>query len=494
MSNQAEAGATPADISQDDLQTLFAKQRNAFREFGTPDAEQRRAALQRLHDMLLTHADELADAVNADFGQRSAFETRVLELFPVVQSIKHARRHVAHWMKAKRRSTSLWFWPARARVIFQPLGVVGIVVPWNYPIYLALGPLTSALSAGNRALIKMSEFTPHTGEVLQRLVAQIFPEDEVAVINGDIHIAQAFTRLPFDHLLFTGSTAVGSKVMAAASDNLTPVTLELGGKSPALLGPDADIGRAAKRIMVGKLLNAGQTCVAPDYVLLPQDRDRVFIERARRAVRHLYPKFENNPDYASIIDERQYQRLQDCIKDAIEKGAEIIELVTCPDEGLAAKRKLKPLAITNIQPDMRVAKEELFGPLLPIITYRSLDQALTYINERPRPLALYYFGKNRSLINKVVCETHSGGVTINDTMLHIAQDDLPFGGVGASGMGCYHGRDGFETFSQKKGVLFQRRVNTTFLLYPPFGKRAAAIIKWMLGRRRDDVTKHFNKH
>ena len=482
--NNADRDTVPEDTSNDELQTLFSKQRKAFREFGTPDAKQRRAALERLHDMVLVYADELTDAVNADFGRRSPFETRVLELFPVLQGIKHARRHVARWMKTERRTLSLWFWPARAQVISQPLGVVGIVVPWNYPIYLALGPLTSALSAGNRALIKMSEFTPHTGDVLQRLVAQVFAENEVAVVNGDVMMAQTFTRLPFDHLLFTGSAAVGSKVMAAASDNLTPVTLELGGKSPALLGPDADISRAAKRIMVGKLFNAGQTCVAPDYVLLPQGSEQIFIEQARRAVRRLYPKFENNSDYTAIIDERHFQRLRDCIDDARDKGAEVIELVDCSDKGLAAQRKLKPVALINIQPNMRVAREELFGPVLPIITYPSIDQALAYIKNRPRPLALYYFGNNKALIQKVLSETHSGGVTVNDTMLHVAQDNLPFGGIGASGMGSYHGRDGFEAFSKKKGIVFQRRFNATFLLYPPFGKRAAAIIKLMLGQAR----------
>ena len=484
QTNKVEPSAVAAVSAYADLQTLFAKQQNAFREFGRPDAEQRRAMLRRLHNTVLAYMDELADAVNADFGQRSPFETRVLELFPVLQAIKHANRHVARWMKHQRRSPSLWFWPARTQVIFQPMGVVGIVVPWNYPIYLALGPTISALSAGNRVLIKMSEITPRTGNVLQRLIASAFAEDEIAVINGDVNIAQAFTCLPFDHLLFTGSTAVGSKVMAAASENLTPVTLELGGKSPALIGPDAHIGRAAKRIMLGKLLNAGQTCVAPDYVLLPQVHERVFLERARRAARRLYPKFDNNPDYTSIINERQYQRLQACIEDALAKGAEIIELVHCSDEGLAAQRKMKPLAITNVQPDMRIAKEELFGPLLPIVTYRSLDQALAYINDRPRPLALYYFGKNKLLIQKVLNETHAGGVTVNDTLLHVAQDDLPFGGIGASGMGCYHGRDGFETFSKKKAV-FQRRFNPTFLIYPPFGRRASAIIKLMLGRKRN---------
>ena len=482
QSNKTDLETRTNTVSYDNLQALFVKQQNAFRKFGTPDGEQRRAALKRMHNVVLAYANELVHAVNADFGQRSPYETRLLELFPVLESIKHARRHVVRWMKNERRSPAPWFWPARAEVIFQPLGVVGIVVPWNYPIYLTFGPLIAAISAGNRVLIKVSELTPCTGEVLQRVLAQAFTEDEVAVVNGDVQLAQAFTRLPFNHLLFTGSTAVGAKVMAAASENLTPVTLELGGKSPALVGPDAHIGRAANRIMLGKLLNAGQTCVAPDYVLVPQDREKIFLKRARRAAQRFYPKFEKNPDYASIISDHHYRRLQACIQDAVDKGAEIIELINCSDDSLATQRKFKPLVITNIRPDMRVAKEELFGPILPIITYHSLDQALAHINNRPRPLALYYFGKNKALIQKVLTETHSGGVTINDTILHVAQDDLPFGGIDASGMGCYHGRDGFETFSKKKGVLFQRRFNGMFLVSPPFGRRAMVVIRLMLGR------------
>jgi len=464
------------------LQDIFARQRQAFRDDDLPDAALRRQALQRLQNSLLTHIDQLTQAVSADFGNRSAYETRFLEMSPSIEGIKHARHHVKRWMRTERRPVSIWFKPAKARVMYQPLGVIGIIVPWNYPIYLAIGPLTSALAAGNRVLLKMSEFTPRTGIALQTILGQVFTEEEVAVINGGVEVAQAFAQLPFDHLLFTGSTAVGRLVMQAASVNLTPVTLELGGKSPAIIGADADLAQATERILAGKLLNAGQTCVAPDYVLLTAAQEPRFSELAQQTAARFYPTLQDNPHYTSIASERQYQRLQKWLRDALDKGANLVELKPAGETLTADNRKIAPTLVFNTSPDMLVMQEEIFGPILPVVRYRTLADAVSYVNDRPRPLALYYFGKDKEQIRYVLEKTTSGGVSINDTVLHVAQDDLPFGGVGASGMGHYHGKEGFETFSKKKGLFYQHRFSSFSLLYPPYGKLADMLLKLMLRR------------
>lgn len=464
------------------LQELFTRQRQAFRYADVPDARYRRDALRRLHDVLLANIEPLAQAVHADFGNRSSYETRLLEIAPSIEGIKHARHRVKRWMRSERRPVSIWFKPATARVMYQPLGVVGIIVPWNYPIYLAIGPLTSALAAGNRVLLKMSEFTPRTGAAMATVLAQAFTEEEVAVINGDVEVAQAFAQLPFDHLLFTGSTAVGRLVMQAASANLTPVTLELGGKSPAIIGPDADLMQATERVLAGKLFNAGQTCVAPDYVLLPSASEPRFIELAQQVAARFYPTLQDNPHYTSIASDRQYQRLHKWLRDALDKGATFIELKPTGETLTADNRKIAPTLVLNTSPNMLIMQEEIFGPILPILRYQLLADAVNYINDRPRPLALYYFGKDKEQIHYVLEKTIAGGVSINDTVLHVAQDDLPFGGVGASGMGHYHGKEGFETFSKKKGVFYQRRLSGFSWLYPPYGKWTDTLLKLMLRR------------
>jgi acyl-CoA reductase-like NAD-dependent aldehyde dehydrogenase len=365
-------------------------------------------------------------------------------------------------MRPERRATSFWFLPGRSRVVPQPLGVVGIVVPWNYPIYLAIGPLTAALAAGNRAMVKMSETTPATGALLARLVAERFPDGEITIVNGGTDVAQAFCRMPFDHLLFTGSTAVGRHVMHAAADNLTPVTLELGGKSPAIVGRGFPIEEAANRILYGKCLNAGQTCIAPDYALVPEDRVDAFVDAARRAVAALYPTLAANADYTAIVDERHRARLDSYLEDARAKGARIIEINPGGED------------------QMTIMREEIFGPLLPIVPFGDLEQAIAWVNARSRPLALYFFEYDRASIDRVVTHTISGGITINETILHIAQDDLPFGGVGPSGMGQYHGHEGFETFSKPKALFYQSRLNGLKLFHPPYGARFDALIRFLL--------------
>jgi coniferyl-aldehyde dehydrogenase len=383
-------------------------------------------------------------------------------------------------MAPQKRSVAKWYAPASARVVWQPLGVVGIIAPWNYPILLAAGPLVGALAAGNRVLIKTSEHAPETGAAFAAMIAEAFADDHVSVIGGEADVAQAMSALPFDHLLFTGSTLHGRSVMRAAADHLTPVTLELGGKSPAIIGPDADIEVAAARIMTGKCSNAGQTCVAPDYVLIPADREAAFIAAAQAVVARRYPRLRGNPDYTTIISDRHFERLRAYLDDARALGARVVPLHARESELDSGSRTIPPLAILNASDEMHVMNEEIFGPLLPIVTYRDLGEAIAYVNARPRPLALYYFGDRHSDIERVIAQTTSGGVTLNDTMLHVAQDDLPFGGVGPSGMGAYHGRDGFERFSHKKSIFAQSRRNLLGLFEPPYGVRFDALFKLLM--------------
>ena len=462
-----------------DLASVFSALQKAARREPNPPLALRLQRLEALELVLRKHADELADAISQDFGHRSSAETRLLELFPSYTAITDARRHLARWMRSQRRSVSRWFLPGRAEVRYQPLGTVGIIVPWNYPLFLAVAPLVAALAAGNRALIKMSEFTPATNRVFSTLIGQAFAPDEVTVIEGDAAVAHAFSQLPFDHLLFTGSTPVGHHVMRSAAENLTPVTLELGGKSPAIIGLTADFDKAVERIVVGKLLNAGQTCIAPDYVLLPAGREQAFIDTARQVVARCYPDLANTPDYTHIINQRHFERLTAYVDEAQAQGAEVADLAP----GVSADpltRRLPPLVVTGATDHMRILQDEIFGPLLPLIPYGDLDQAVAYVNARPRPLALYFFDSDAESIEAVLNHTVSGGVTINDTLLHIAQDDLPFGGVGPSGMGCYHGFDGFKTFSAQKAVFRQTRLSGIGLFKPPYGAMFERLIKVLL--------------
>jgi acyl-CoA reductase-like NAD-dependent aldehyde dehydrogenase len=460
-----------------ELDRLFELQRAAFRRHPNPPAGERKDHLKSVCRLLVENGEAIASAISADFGHRSLHETKILEIFPSLLGARHAGSHVAKWMRPERKSVGLWFQAGQARVVKQPLGVVGIIVPWNYPLYLAVGPLVSALAAGNRVMIKMSEFTPRFGDLFARLVGRSFPRDHVAVVNGGVEVARAFGTKPFDHLLFTGSTAVGHLVMRAAAENLTPVTLELGGKSPALVSPDFPVDVAARRIMLGKCFNAGQTCIAPDYVLLDEKAVPEFINAARDEVGRLYPDGAASADYSSIITARHFERLQGYLEDARSKGAQTVTLAGGTSE---SARKIAPTLVTGVDPTMRIMQDEVFGPLLPIVTYSSLDQALATIAHQPRPLAFYHFDYDRARIRRVLDETLAGGVTINDTIFHIAQDELPFGGVGPSGMGQYHGEEGFNSFSKRKGVFLQSRLNGIWLLKPPFGKRIERLFRFML--------------
>nr|WP_218176336.1 coniferyl aldehyde dehydrogenase [Pseudomonas putida] len=465
--------AVPPLQSDIDLAATFATQRKAFAGNPMPPLAQRRQWLKSLREAVLADQQRLIEAIDTDFSGRSADETLLAELLPSVQGIRHAERQLKRWMRPARRTVGLAFQPASARVLYQPLGVVGIIVPWNYPLFLAIGPLTCALAAGNRVMLKLSEATPASALALKTLLERVFPHELVSVVLGEVEVGQAFARLPFDHLLFTGATSVGRQVMLAAAQNLTPVTLELGGKSPAIVSSSVPLDSAAERIAFGKTLNAGQTCVAPDYVLVPRERLNAFSDACRRAVHRLYPRIADNPDYSAIINPRQLQRLQHLLDDARSKGAQIIDLY--PDEPRQGRR-LPPQLLLEVNDSMQVMQDEIFGPLLPVVPYDSLDGALAYINERPRPLALYYFGYDRAEQEYVVQHSHSGGVCLNDTLLHVAQDDLPFGGIGPSGMGHYHGHDGFLTFSKAKAVLAKQRLNAARLIYPPYGKALQRLV------------------
>lgn len=476
-STPAEAAAPTEGVG--DLKRIFERQLEAFNADPTPGREARDSRLAALQSLLRENMDRIVEAVDQDFGGRSRDETRLVDIFPSLEGIKYARWHLKSWMKPERRPVSIWFKPGRARVVWQPLGVVGIIVPWNYPIFLSVGPLVGALAAGNRAMLKMSEFTPRTGALLAELVARYFKDDQVTVVNGDAAVARAFASLPFNHLLFTGSTAVGRSVMRAAAENLTPVTLELGGKSPTILGSDFPVAAAARRIMHGKCMNAGQTCVAPDYVMIPSGCKEEFVRAARAAVTQMYPSLRDNTDYGNVVNERHYRRLLSYLEDARAKGAEIIE-INPASESLEGTHKIAPTLLFGVKDDMRIMLEEIFGPLLPVLVYQELGEAIRYVNEHPRPLALYYFGYDKNRIEQVLARTISGGVTLNETTFHVAQEGLPFGGVGPSGMGQYHGRDGFETFSKPKAVLRPPRISGVALLRPPFGRRFRALVKLML--------------
>lgn len=462
------------------LDTLFRQLRDAHQLQPMPDWPTRERRLRALERMLIEHREAIGVAIDADFGCRPHEETDLLELFPSLSAVRYALAQGRRWMKPRRRFADLMFLPGRIEERPQPLGVIGIIVPWNYPLYLAVGPLVDALVAGNRVMLKMSEYTPQFSVLFARLIGEAFASDEVRVVTGDAEVAQAFSALAFDHLLFTGSTEVGRHVMRAASANLTPVTLELGGKSPAIIGTNADFAQAVERIVFGKLINAGQTCIAPDYVLLPHNRVGDFIAAARAAVERLYPDIARNDQYASIVSDRQHQRLISLRDEAAAAGARLETLGSAGDA--THRRTLLPTLLLGVKDSMRVMHEEIFGPLLPLVPYEFLDQAIAYVSDRPHPLALYLFERDAATIEKVLAQTRAGGVTVNDTLYHITQHKLPFGGVGPSGMGGYHGEAGFRTFSHIKPVFHQARLNAASLMNPPYGRRFARMLDFLLKR------------
>ena len=474
MSAKADQGP-PATLRE--LQQLFAAQRKAFAAEPDPSLRVRRDRLDRLLALTEKHEAEIVAAIASDFGTRPAQETRLAELFMVTAGIRHARRHLSRWIRPRRVPTPLYLRPGRSRILRQPLGVVGVISPWNYPFQLALLPVAAALAAGNRALLKPSELAPRTAALLESIVASRFAADELAVVTGGPEVGQAFAQLPFDHLFFTGSTAVGRKIALAAAANLTPVTLELGGKSPALIADGADLDVVAPRLIVGKLLNAGQTCIAPDYVIAPEGRIDALAEAIGKAVAALYPTLGANPDYTSIVNERHYARLTGLIDDAVANGARAVRVNPGNELLPERSRKLAPTLLVDVRDDMAVMQEEIFGPVLPIETYATLDEAIAKVNARPRPLALYAFGFDGPARERILRETIAGGVTLDDALWHFCNEELPFGGVGASGIGAYGGERGFLAFTHQKAVFAQPRFALTWMLHPPYGKLFEVVLK-----------------
>lgn len=420
----------------------------------------RKDRLSRAIELLINHENKFIEALNADFDHRSAQQTRFTDIMSSVMPLKHARKHVADWMRPERRSVQfpLGLLGARAWIEYQPLGVVGVISPWNFPVNLTFGPLAQIFAAGNRAMIKPSEFTPATSELMRELLSRAYDETEVAVFPGGPEIGQAFSALPFDHLLFTGATSIGRHVMRAAADNLVPVTLELGGKSPVVLSRSAAVAQAADRIVTGKMLNAGQICLAPDYLLVPREQEQAVIDAIASATAAQYPRLRDNPDYTSVINARHRERLQGYIADAAAQGAEVLT-VNPAGESFEGSSKMPLTILRRVHDQMKVMQDEIFGPVLPVMTYERIEEAVDYINAHPRPLGLYYFGKDAAEERQVLERTTSGGVTVNDVVYHVAQEDLPFGGVGPSGMGSYHGKDGFRTFSHVKAIYKQPRID-----------------------------------
>jgi len=462
------------------LDDVLARQRGAFLRDGAPSLEQRRADLKTLRAAVLARRGAIEDALIADFGHRSRCETAIMELTSLVLGVDYLHRHLRRFMRPTRRHVAMTMRLGCARIEYQPLGVVGIISPWNYPLSLALMPLATALAAGNRAMIKPSEFTPATSELLKAMLGEIFAEEQVAVVTGDSALGAAFAALPFDHLVFTGSTGVGRAVMKAASDNLVPVTLELGGKSPVVVGKGHSLDHAASSIAYGKLANAGQTCVAPDYALVHESEIQPFVAAYGAAVATLYPEGPVSDDYTSIINDRHHARLVGLLDDARSKGARVVEVGCKPGEASSRPHTLAPSIVLGATDDMRILQEEIFGPILPILPYRDANEAIAYVNARPRPLALYYFGDEGEEKRNILSRTTSGNVTVNGTLMHYAQDDLPFGGVGPSGMGAYHGVEGFRALSHAKGIFEQGRWNGGNLLRAPFGRVADTILKALL--------------
>lgn len=470
-----------ASIPHDhNLSSILAAQRAAFVAEPNPDRAARLDRLRRLERLLERDADRFAAAIDQDFGGRSKMVTDITETMVARAAIRHARRHLRAWMRPRSVLVSWPALPARAKILRQPIGVVGIIAPWNYPLQLMINPLVGALAAGNRAMLKPSELTPAFANALKASVADFFNEDEIAVVTGGPDVAAAFSSLPLDHLIFTGSTTVGRIVAQAAAKNLTPATLELGGKSPAIVDPSAEIKTTAERLAWGKLMNSGQTCIAPDYALVPRPMVGAFVEAVRAAAAKQYPTVAGNSDYTSIISDRHLARLKGLVEDARAKGAEVVTVGAESDGGGA--RILAPTLLLSVTDDMMAMQEEIFGPILPIVPYDTADEAIAYVNARDRPLALYWFGADRSAREAVLRRTISGGVTINDTLMHIAQDDLPFGGVGASGVGHYHGERGFLALSKEKPVLIQSRFASSAMLFPPYGgftrRLVAALVRY----------------
>ena len=483
--NAPEQGPTAADIEQQMIATLTRQRENYLQE-GVVTAETRIDRLQRGADVLIKYNAKLVDALNTDFTCRPREVTLLTDIGAGIAPMKHAIKHVRKWMKPEKRPTMFPFniLGGRSRIEYQPLGVVGVIAPWNFPVNMVFAPLAGVLAAGNRAMIKPSEFTPATAELLVEMIQEAYDDKEVAIFNGGAEVGQAFSALPFDHMIFTGATSIARHILAAASRNLVPVTLELGGKSPVVISRGADLEKSIGRIMLGKTLNAGQICLAPDYLMVPEEKLQDVIEAAKKAVTNMYPSILDNPSYTSVINERHFSRLNDYLAEAQERGQTILPINPAGEDFSSQQGTLKipPTLVPQPADDLKMMEEELFGPLLPIRTYSNFEETIDYINSKPRPLAAYYFGEDAAEENALVSRTTSGGVCVNDVVMHVAQEELPFGGVGPSGMGAYHGQKGFQTFSHAKSVYRQSNFNIGKLggMLPPYSKATENTIKMQL--------------
>src|SRR6201996_5018722 len=481
------AAAKPVEIDVSSrMQQVLTRQKQAHIKDGPASAEKRIEWLNRAIDLLVTHKDEIADALREDFGHRSVDASLFTDVAGSIGPLKHAKDNLKTWMKREKRKVDpalLGLFGARAWIDYQPKGTIGVISPGNFPFNLTFTPLAGIFAAGNRVMIKPSEFTPRTSELMARMFASAYDETEVAVFNGGPEVGAAFSKLAFDHLLFTGATSIAYHVQRAAAENLVPTTLELGGKSPVIIGKGADISLTAKRVMMGKTLNAGQICLAPDYVLVPKERASEFVGAVTSAVNTMYPTIKENPDYTSVINQRHYDRLMGYLDDARAKGAEIVEINPAKENfSQQPFHKIPPTLVLNPTDDMKIMKEEIFGPLLPVKTYENVEEAIGYVNDHDRPLGLYYFGSDAEEQDKVLTRTTSGGVTVNDTIMHVSMEDLPFGGVGPSGMGSYHGVDGFKTFSHAKAVFKQAKMDVTAMIRPPYGEKIQKMLAGAIKR------------
>ena len=460
------------------MQAILEKQRASFTAALPEAMSVRRDRIDRAIALLIDHAEDFAKAVSADFGHRSREQTLMTDIMPSVSAMKHAKKHFESWAKNEKRKPTfpLGLLGAKAEVVYQPKGVVGIVAPWNFPVGMVMVPMAGILAAGNRAMVKPSEFTEEVSALFAEVIPKYFAEEEMAVFTGGPDVGIAFSKLAFDHMIFTGATGIGRHIMRAAAENLVPVTLELGGKSPTIIGRSADLKKAGDRIALGKMMNAGQICLAPDYLLVAKDQENDIIEAIKAGVQSQYPTLLANDDYTSVVNGRNHERLQSYLADAREKGAELIEINPAGEDFTSSNGNKMPLTIVrNVTDDMKVMQEEIFGPILPVMTYASVDDAVDYVNAHDRPLGLYYFGTDKAEENRVLSRTISGGVTVNDVIFHNAMEDLPFGGTGPSGMGNYHGVDGFKTFSHTRAIYRQTGMDVAGIggFKAPYGKATA---------------------
>ncbi len=461
--------------TQADMQEILDRQKAAYIKEGVVSAETRIDRIDRAINILKQNGTKLAEAMAADFGHRSLDQSKMTDIDGAIGPLEHSKKHLRKWMKAEKRKVlfPLGIFGARGRIEYQPLGVVGCISPWNFPVQLTFSPLAGIFAAGNRTMIKPSEFTAQTSDLMKELFEKEFDIEEVAVCTGGPDVGGAFSRLPFDHLLFTGATSIAKHVMKAAAENLVPLTLELGGKSPVIIGKSADLELAATNIMAGKTMNAGQICLAPDYVMLPEESRDEFVEHARNSVAKMFPDIKDNPDYTSIVNERHFDRLNGYLDDAREKGANVVEINPANEDfSQQEHHRIPPTLVLDPTDDMKVMQDEIFGPVLPVKQYKDMGETLDYVNSHDRPLGLYYFGEDKAEENKVLTHTTSGGVTVNDVIMHVAQEDLPFGGVGPSGMGSYHGYDGFKNFSHAKSIYTQSKTVSKLAaaMRPPYKK------------------------